>query len=457
MFNGFSFQSAPAADLPVSELQYAARLGYVGETRAIFGDTLVIQDVGNYGGPNRFYDISDPMNPADLGASVPGYRDEFSVDEERDLVATVSDYAQLDLYDVADPSSPALLYRGNPTDSDDYGALALGGGVLLIQSGDSGDRHSYLFDVSDPTSPVRLDKINIEGDQCGVAYPYGYLMGYGDFYAYDLSGGAFSQVGAVWVTSSYGEARHDRSTGVVSIFDYGDDEVALIDWSDKTNPTFQANYVPAARGYCTPVGDRLWMAAGSKLEEVDISDLANPEKVNEWTFRQCDDPDSSLLYHRGVLFNGYLDDYQHVQPMRLPTLETTVVSASTVRTGDVHADAVGVSGRAAVGQLDAGGALTSKAGQRPRRRSVAADAEVSGADFYVGVTDTTSARTITLQPPRTQTREHIIKDESGGAGTNAITVATSGAGTIDGATSVQVATNYGSVHLISDGTNWFTV
>ena len=49
-----------------------------------------------------------------------------------------------------------------------------------------------------------------------------------------------------------------------------------------------------------------------------------------------------------------------------------------------------------------------------------------------------------------------IKDAAGNAGTNNITVATQGAETIDGAAIATINTNYGSVSVYSDGTNWFT-
>lgn len=48
-----------------------------------------------------------------------------------------------------------------------------------------------------------------------------------------------------------------------------------------------------------------------------------------------------------------------------------------------------------------------------------------------------------------------VKDTSGNASTNAITV--SGAQTIDGAASKTINSNYGVLRLISDGANWFTV
>jgi len=48
-----------------------------------------------------------------------------------------------------------------------------------------------------------------------------------------------------------------------------------------------------------------------------------------------------------------------------------------------------------------------------------------------------------------------IKDSTGNAGTNAITVATEGTETIDGNASITLDANNESVNLRSDGTNWF--
>lgn len=91
-----------------------------------------------------------------------------------------------------------------------------------------------------------------------------------------------------------------------------------------------------------------------------------------------------------------------------------------------------------------------------QRRGVAADANTAD-DIIVGVTNTAAARTITLDTDDTvDGRVIIIKDESGGAGTNNITIDTEGAETIDGSASVTITANYGVVRVYSDGTNWFT-
>jgi hypothetical protein len=53
-------------------------------------------------------------------------------------------------------------------------------------------------------------------------------------------------------------------------------------------------------------------------------------------------------------------------------------------------------------------------------------------------------------------RIFIIKDESGGALTNNITIDTEGSATIDNAASIAIITNYGSFRIYGDGVNWFT-
>lgn len=77
-------------------------------------------------------------------------------------------------------------------------------------------------------------------------------------------------------------------------------------------------------------------------------------------------------------------------------------------------------------------------------------------DNVVGVTSTASARTITLfSATGLAGKVLIVKDESGAANTNNITI-TPAAGNIDGAGTKVISTAYGVVRLYTDGTNWFT-
>lgn len=92
------------------------------------------------------------------------------------------------------------------------------------------------------------------------------------------------------------------------------------------------------------------------------------------------------------------------------------------------------------------------------RRTTAGDltCDTGGiADYYVGVTSTAAPRTITL-PAARDGRVIIVKDQSGAAGTNNITVVPA-SGTIDGAANYVINSNYGLKGFISDGTNWFTL
>jgi hypothetical protein len=95
-------------------------------------------------------------------------------------------------------------------------------------------------------------------------------------------------------------------------------------------------------------------------------------------------------------------------------------------------------------------------------KRVAIDTTVSRLDYYIGVTSTAAARNITLPATASsatrakKNQTFIINDESGGAAANNITITPNG-GTIDGAGSVAISTNYGQVKLIFDGTNYFTI
>ena len=96
------------------------------------------------------------------------------------------------------------------------------------------------------------------------------------------------------------------------------------------------------------------------------------------------------------------------------------------------------------------------------RRTVAISSTVANTDYYIGVTSTAAARTITLPHSSTTNLKPYkgqcfkVKDESGAAGTNNITVAPNG-GNIDGAANYVINTNYGFVEVMFDGTNYFKI
>ena len=83
-------------------------------------------------------------------------------------------------------------------------------------------------------------------------------------------------------------------------------------------------------------------------------------------------------------------------------------------------------------------------------------------DDVIEVTSTAAARTITLPAPATTGattsigKVFAIKDTSGNAATNNITIATAG-GTIDGFATLTINTNYGYFQIVCDGTNYFSI
>ena len=83
-----------------------------------------------------------------------------------------------------------------------------------------------------------------------------------------------------------------------------------------------------------------------------------------------------------------------------------------------------------------------------------------GMGWVIAVTDTSAARTITLPLANTVSAgwQITVKDESGLAGVNNITISRAGSDTIDGATSAIINSNYGSRTLYSNGVDkWFII
>ena len=78
-------------------------------------------------------------------------------------------------------------------------------------------------------------------------------------------------------------------------------------------------------------------------------------------------------------------------------------------------------------------------------------------DRVIGV-NRAGAVTITLPTSQVRLgRIYTVKDESGAAASNNITVATEGSETIDGSATDVISDNYGAKHYYSNGSNWFEV
>jgi len=107
-------------------------------------------------------------------------------------------------------------------------------------------------------------------------------------------------------------------------------------------------------------------------------------------------------------------------------------------------------------QFDGGAFINGKL--RLKRSTFAASATIGTTTLIAAVTNTSSPRTITLPTGAsagTQT-VYIIKDETGAAATNNITVAGNGSELIEGAGTKTINTNYGVLRVYWNGTQWMT-
>ena len=90
------------------------------------------------------------------------------------------------------------------------------------------------------------------------------------------------------------------------------------------------------------------------------------------------------------------------------------------------------------------------------RTGTATSYNVLPTDAYIGVTDTSAPRTVTLFAAAYDNVGKIItvKDEGSEAFSNNITINVAGGGTVNGASSVLINANYGVVGVYSNGSAW---
>lgn len=134
-----------------------------------------------------------------------------------------------------------------------------------------------------------------------------------------------------------------------------------------------------------------------------------------------------------------------------------ITSTGILELSNIYKVALGNSGDLYSPGMDLRAVATTMGNVIPSKRvddSYGIDGEM---DFYIGVTDTSSPRVITLpdSPFACLDRTYIIKDESGGAGTNSIIL--DAPNLIDGQASLAIAVDYGSVEVIFDGTNYHVI
>ncbi|HUW34773.1 MAG TPA: hypothetical protein VM223_24455, partial [Planctomycetota bacterium] len=102
------------------------------------------------------------------------------------------------------------------------------------------------------------------------------------------------------------------------------------------------------------------------------------------------------------------------------------------------------------------GLVTTFGGRIHKRTAVTgASYDVLTTDEIVGVSYGGACAIQLMSATVAAGRVYVVKDESGAAGANNITISTEATETIDGAATAVISANYNSISLYSDGTNWF--
>lgn len=119
-----------------------------------------------------------------------------------------------------------------------------------------------------------------------------------------------------------------------------------------------------------------------------------------------------------------------------------------------------VGGTSGAGLFDMSGPrsfVTGMAGNIYGTRESTGNTSLTEDDFVIAITDTSAPRTVTLENAAVVNRSWFVKDYTGGAATNNITVVVSGGvNTIDGLTSYVISENWGAAQFVNDGTgNYF--
>jgi hypothetical protein len=101
------------------------------------------------------------------------------------------------------------------------------------------------------------------------------------------------------------------------------------------------------------------------------------------------------------------------------------------------------------------GSSWNELGREPQPTTISSNTTTSGQQRLL-VDTSSNPITVTLSSANTQSGNTItIKDKSGNASTNNITIDTEGSETIDGASSLTLSSDFGSVTVFSDNSNWF--
>jgi len=191
------------------------------------------------------------------------------------------------------------------------------------------------------------------------------------------------------------------------------------------------------------------------------------EDVND-AFELVDEHDHSTgkgvkVKPNGMNINDDLDIQEHtlenVEAVELTSLGATLTGvANVLKVHSYNGDLYFTNSSGTAVQITSGGTIVSNPGsaQLFETQAVSTDITISPSDTFVYlIVNTSAARIITLPLASglTSGRIYVIKDATGQADTNAISIVTQGSDLIDGASSVSMDMEYGTYYVVCDGSS----
>lgn len=171
--------------------------------------------------------------------------------------------------------------------------------------------------------------------------------------------------------------------------------------------------------------------------------------------------DTELSYLSGV--SSAIQTQLNAKQATITGAATTIASANLTASRAVISDASGKVAVSSVTDTELGylsgttSAVQTQINSKQTKLSTAAvNSNITLNNNTVALVDTSAARTLTL-PAASADAQIVVKDATGSAETNTITLNTTAGALIDGAASVTITSNYGSLAVISNGTNWFVL
>ncbi len=128
----------------------------------------------------------------------------------------------------------------------------------------------------------------------------------------------------------------------------------------------------------------------------------------------------------------------------------------TLSTGAVNTFQLDQNGNLKVSIVSIMTAISQGLNLNPRIVTAAGSVTLTSTDYTVIIEKTVGAATPVILPTNVLGEAFIVKDGKGDAATNNITL-TPLSGTIDGSPTYVINTNYGSVSIVGDGTNWLII